>query len=166
MEHGLGKKRLADLLAGDRESDDAEAEAVTISDPVEVSRLGLYGRLGFATSNDFAGANGATASGALVSPALGAQYILRSGKYTIGAEAGWTGRLLTGDIALSSNEGIRSYVLGTPRTSFSGFEVTLFASIDGKARPYVRYTNMPGSGSISGFSGGQVVIGTDIFVAF
>lgn len=80
--------------------------------------------------------------------------------YALGIQAGISGRFIMGD--LGRDEALRNQLLGSKRNSYIGPEVTVFATM-GDVEPFVRVTHFPGS--ISGFSGTQVIIGVNALTA-
>jgi hypothetical protein len=168
-----GEKAAAATTSTDTKEAAGTAATSTDSSPAR-NMIGIYSvyfRAGFALL-DFTAADPSdrtktlTSSGGVFSPSLGVQ--LRFGDYAdqkkihFGLQAGATGRLLFGDITQNStgSSAIRTGLLDG-RRQFWGLEATLFMSY-GSVRPYVTWTHMTGPSSMSGFSGDQVVIGTDM----
>jgi hypothetical protein len=86
--------------------------------------------------------------------------------YQVGFSVGPTFRWLNGDLSQGSNATLRQTLLGTSRTSMTGWEFTLMARLN-EFQPYVTVSHFPRqSGSdISGFTGEQAVFGVNVVSA-
>jgi hypothetical protein len=131
-------------------------------------RVAVYGRVN-AGLFDFQGpgSSGATETvrGGVIAPALGFQFLLVNpdapGTH-VGVELGYTGRLLVGDIAQEDDFWQRNFS-ASGKKQFWGPELTFFMRRE-HATPYVRMTRFSADNlKVRGFSGWQVVFGTDVF---
>jgi hypothetical protein len=84
-----------------------------------------------------------------------------TGEFQMGVEMGPTWRLLGGD--LSQDDSFRRQVLGTDKSSFSGFEFTFFTRVN-SVQPFARFSTFsrPNGTVINGFTGRQVVWGVNV----
>jgi hypothetical protein len=91
-------------------------------------------------------------------------------QYQFGVGVGPSWRLIGGDLAqgrsTATTPTLRSQLLGTDQTSFTGFEVTFFVRMN-QFKPYVRYSHFsaPNKINILGLTGSQFVFGVDVLSA-
>ena len=173
--YDLAESSLRTQLAEPQAGEPVNMDIVTGPQDITKFRFGVYARTNFG-SLDFQGATSTTntatqtVSGSVFAPALGFQALLGGGNpqgtnIQMGIEVGYTWRALLGDVAQNSNTAFRTANLLSSRTHFEGPEVTLFLHAGNSTLAYVRWTNMSGGNGLSGFSGGQLTIGVDVFTS-
>ena len=82
-------------------------------------------------------------------------------KIWLGIEIGPAFRTFGGDLGLMDDFRASPKVLGVGDTSFMGLQVTAFAELNDRTRPYARFTRY-GDGSIAGLSRWQWSLGVDV----